>query len=178
MNFFAHALNTISYFVDFLISGRPKRIHHFYFGIIFGLWYGGFSFIYWAAGGTCRCAVRCISMNNTRLEDITQIAVRHGMCQPQICDKIVCDDFIYPILDWSCAPWTTVGVILGMMLIGVPCAQLFWWALYKLRMWISGRCGSARLSKEPSEPRSKQGMCPAATSVTCTITSYAGMHPW
>ena len=30
----------ISYFVDILISGRPRRIHHFYFGIIFGLWYG------------------------------------------------------------------------------------------------------------------------------------------
>merc|ERR1719264_698118 len=44
MNFFAHALNTISYLVDFLISGRPRRIHHFYFGIIFGLGYGVFFF--------------------------------------------------------------------------------------------------------------------------------------
>ena len=23
--------------------------------------------------------------------------VRHGMCQPEVCDKIVCDDFIYPV---------------------------------------------------------------------------------
>ena len=55
---------------------------------------------------------RCISLNTTRIEDITETAVimfklskdlteifkvRHGMCEPQICDKIVCDDFIYPV---------------------------------------------------------------------------------
>ena len=34
----------ISYFVDFLISGRPKRLHHFYFGIIFGVWCVNFIF--------------------------------------------------------------------------------------------------------------------------------------
>jgi len=152
MNFFMHAINTISYFVDFFISGRPKRIHHFYFAIIFGLWYACFSVIYWAAGGLSRCAVRCISLNTTRIDDITETAVRHGMCEPQICDKIVCDDFIYPITDWSCTPWTTVGLIFGAMLFGVPVGQLFWWALYKLRMWFSGSCGSARFSKESVEP--------------------------
>merc|ERR1712210_166555 len=78
--------------------------------------------------------------------------VRHGMCQPMECDKVVCDDFIYPLLDWSCAPWTAVGYILGGVLFAVPFTQLCWWALYKLRMWVSGRCGSARFSEETLEP--------------------------
>ena len=39
----------ISYLVDFLISGRPRRIHHFYFGIIFGLWYGSSFFRQWSS---------------------------------------------------------------------------------------------------------------------------------
>merc|ERR1711934_755725 len=77
-------LISILYFVDFFISGRPKRIHHFYFAIIFGLWYACFSVIYRAAGGLSRCAVRCISLNTTRIEDIPETAVRHGMCEPQI----------------------------------------------------------------------------------------------
>jgi len=64
MNFFMHGINTISYLVDFLISGRPKRIHHFYFAVIFGLWYTSFSVIYWAAGGVSRCAVRLKSKQN------------------------------------------------------------------------------------------------------------------
>jgi len=81
-----------------------------------------------------------------------------------VCDKVVCDDFIYPMLDWSCAPWTAVGNILGGMFIGVPFAQLCWWALYKLRMWISGRCGSARFSKETMEPVRITGICAAAPS--------------
>jgi len=152
MNFFMHGINTISYLVDFLISGRPKRIHHFYFAVIFGLWYTSFSVIYWAAGGVSRCAVRCISLNTTSIENITETAVRHGMCQPQICDKIVCDDFIYPVTDWSCAPWTVVGLIFGAMILGVPIGQLFWWAIYKLRMLFSGWCGSARFNKETVEP--------------------------
>jgi len=54
--------------------------------------------------------------------------------------------------DWSCAPWTVVGLIFGAMLVGVPFGQLCWWALYKLRMWFSGRWGSARFSKESVEP--------------------------
>jgi len=152
MNFFAHALNTISYFVDFLISGRPKRLHHFYFGLIFGVWYSGFSVIYWAAGGTCRCAVRCLTQNSTLIEDITEISIRHGMCQLQVCDKVVCDDFIYPALDWSCDPLTAICVLSVTMIIGVPFSQLFWWTLYKLRIWLSRRFGSARFDKETEEP--------------------------
>jgi len=55
LNVFLHLLNTLSYLLDIFITARPTRIHHFYFAIIFGLWYMMFSLIYWAAGGTGFC---------------------------------------------------------------------------------------------------------------------------
>ena len=36
---------------------RPWRLLHFYFPILFGLYYTFFSVIYWAAGGTGICKV-------------------------------------------------------------------------------------------------------------------------
>jgi hypothetical protein len=40
------------------------RIHHTYMPMLFGIYYTTFSVIYWAAGGTGRCAERCFPLNH------------------------------------------------------------------------------------------------------------------
>jgi len=40
------------------------RIHHTYMPMLFGIYYTTFSVIYWAAGGTGRCAERCFPINH------------------------------------------------------------------------------------------------------------------
>jgi len=132
LNFFLHGFNSLSFLIDIFISSRPTRIHHFYFAIIFGLWYMGFSLVYWAAGGVGMCTMRCATLNTT--STTTTIANTN-------CDEIVCDKFIYPILDWDGHP----GLAVGMILMGVcvmPLIQTFWWACHSVRKWISRRIGN------------------------------------
>nr|ACO14865.1 rolling stone [Caligus clemensi] len=111
-NFFMHAVNTISVIIDFFICDRPWRVLHFYFPVAFGIWYLFFSLIYWAAGGT-------------------------GFCLPQKqqdgTTEIVCNPFIYPILDYENHPGMAAGVIIGGTLF-LPVLHTFYFLLYQLRL--------------------------------------------
>ena len=56
----------------------------------------------------------------------------------QPCGEVVCDKFIYPILDWSDKPGQAAGMIL-LGLVAMPVIQTFWWGCYSFRRWIRGR---------------------------------------
>ena len=134
LNVFLHGLNSISFLIDIFVSARPIRIHHFYFAVLFGIYYMLFSIVYWQAGGTGRCAVRCWSIHNTTNNTASTTAAS----TPFPCDEVVCDPYIYPILDWESAPWSAVlTVVLGMLVM--PLVQAFWWGCYRLRTWAGGR---------------------------------------
>ena len=157
LNVFLHGLNSVSFFIDILVTSRPVRIHHFYFGLLFGIYYMIFSLVYWVSGGTGRCAVRCWSL----VTNITTTTTTYSTMTPTTitssstmapwslnitstttspCDVVVCDDFIYPILDWSSHPAMAVlTVLLGM--VGMPVVQLFWWGCYKIRLLVWSRGG-------------------------------------
>uniref|UniRef100_A0A0K2TYS3 GA12046PAlike [Tribolium castaneum] n=1 Tax=Lepeophtheirus salmonis TaxID=72036 RepID=A0A0K2TYS3_LEPSM len=113
-NFFMHAINTLSIIIDFFVSDRPWRILHFYFSVIFGIWYLIFSVSYWAAGGTGFC----------RPQETTDTSV----VAPEECDP-----FIYPILDYENKPGMAVAVVLGGTLF-LPFLQTFYFLLYQLRL--------------------------------------------
>ena len=147
LNVFLHGLNSVSFLIDIFITARPVRIHHFYFAVMFGIYYMVFSIIYWQAGGTGRCAVRCWSLDNTTtttttMASTTSIAVTTTSFSPTTypCDEIVCDKFIYPIMDWESHPGMSALIIVMGVLV-MPVVQAFWWGCYKLRTWARGRMG-------------------------------------
>lgn len=107
LNVFLHAVNTISCLVDMMVTARPVRIHHFYLAVIFGIWYTLFSLVYWAAGGTGVCMPRC---------DLDPSCA------------VVCDKYIYPILDWEDHPGLAVGIVLGGCIF-MPLLQAAWWGV-------------------------------------------------
>jgi len=142
LNFFLHGFNSLSFLIDIFVTARPTRVHHFYFAIIFGLWYMTFSLVYWAAGGTGMCTTRCHSLNNTTTTTTTTAIMNTTMATTVAnnCDEIVCDKFIYPILNWEDQP----GPAVLMILIGVcmmPLIQTFWWVLHCCRKWICKMTG-------------------------------------
>ena len=59
----------------------------------------------------------------------------------------LCEDFIYPILDWEDKPLDASALVGVGVVIGMPVLQTVWWSLYKLRIFIrksyckSERCG-------------------------------------
>ena len=56
-------LMLVSLYVPVCVS--QFRIQHSYLPMLFGTYYTAFSVIYWAAGGTGRCAERCSPLNAT-----------------------------------------------------------------------------------------------------------------
>ena len=131
LNVFLHGLNSVSFLIDIFITARPVRIHHFYFGLLFGIYYMIFSLVYWVCGGVGRCAVRCWSLDNTTTSSptITTTTTTTFSMDKAItsfpCDVVVCDKYIYPILDWDSQPGLAVlTVVLGML--GMPLIQTFW----------------------------------------------------
>jgi len=93
------------------------------------------SLIYWAAGGTGICTMRCATVNATTTTTTTTLATT---TIANNCDEIVCDKFIYPILDWDGHPGLAVLMILMGILV-MPLIQTFWWACHCFRKWISNR---------------------------------------
>ena len=106
---------------------------------------------------------RCISLNTTRIEDITEIAVimfdfskhlrdifqgatwdvsaanlwqnclwrfylschgEHFLEAHDLGELLISFSAHMFLKDWSCAPWTVVGLIFGAMLFGVPFGQV------------------------------------------------------
>ena len=106
---------------------------------------------------------RCISLNTTRIEDITEIAVimadfskhlkdifqgatwdvsaanlwqnclwrfylschgEHFLEALDLGELLISFSAHMFLKDWSCAPWTVVGLIFGAMLFGVPFGQV------------------------------------------------------
>jgi len=174
LNVFLHLLNTLSYLLDIFITARPTRIHHFYWPIVFGLWYMIFSIIYWAAGGTgrCYCETATVLFNTTTaLTSGTSVATSTTTLLTSTTTTIlqnitsttsipttttitpecpeICDAFIYPILDWGDKPLLAIGMIIGGVLV-MPLIQTFWWSCYKLRVWISDRFHGPRSSMSSS----------------------------
>ena len=142
LNVFLHGLNSVSFLIDIFVTARPWRIHHFYFAIMFGLWYMGFSLVYWAAGGTGRCYYKHYNHlinTTTTLTPTTTTLSTTTTSLPVTESEWFCDPFIYPILDWGGKPLLAVGMILGGVLV-MPLVQTFWWLCYKLRRWLSARC--------------------------------------
>lgn len=151
LNVFLHGLNTVSYFIDIFVDARPTRIHHFYFSVIFGVYYTIFSLSYWAAGGLARCDVRCntLTPNGTTVTTSPDppVVVPSDRCEKGYkypCDVVVCDDFIYPITDWTCHPGQAVLLIILSSAIGMPILQTVWWSLHLLRKKISLILGGRR----------------------------------
>lgn len=120
LNVFLHGLNTVSCLIDIMVTARPIYIHHSYLPIIFGVYYTLFSLVYWAAGGVGICMRRCPGSSDS---------ANDPTC-PMVCDK-----YIYPILDWEDHPGLAAGVVAGGCLL-MPVLVAFWWGLVRLRMWI------------------------------------------
>ena len=145
LNVFLHALNSVSFLVDIFVTARPWRIHHFYFAIMFGLWYMGFSLVYWAAGGTGRCYTKHYYLiTNTTATALSSTTTATALSTtttpvPVTEGEWFCDPFIYPILDWGGKPLLALAMILGGVIV-MPLVQSLWWLCYKLRLMIS-RCG-------------------------------------
>jgi len=153
LNVFLHLLNTLSYLLDIFITARPTRIHHFYFAIIFGIWYMLFSLIYWAAGGTGFCYWDPVSNSTTAA--VTSSTVSSAIASATestisttsivssttatLLENWKCDTFIYPILDWGGHPGLAIGMIIGGVFM-MPILQTIWWCCYKLRCFISDKC--------------------------------------
>ena len=102
LNVFLHGLNSVSFLIDIFVSARPVRIHHFYFAVFFGIYYMVFSIVYWQAGGTGRCAVRCWSIHNTTTTPTmtatataTTITTTTAASTSYPCDEVGCDHYIY-----------------------------------------------------------------------------------
>ena len=161
LNVFLHGLNSVSFLIDIFVSSRPVRIHHFYFAVLFGIYYMLFSIVYWQAGGTGRCAVRCWSIHNTTTTPpmtatattitttSTPTTTTTAASTPFPCDEVVCDQYIYPILDWESEPMTAVlTVVLGMLVM--PLVQAVWWGCYRIRTWAGGRRGRMGEREEKS----------------------------
>jgi len=154
LNVFLHGLNTVSYLIDVFVDARPTRIHHFYFALLFGIYYTCFSLVYWAAGGTGRCAVRCWDVMNSTTTALPPTStasspglVPEGRCTDGFtypCNVNVCDDFIYPITDWTCHPGQAILLIVLASAIGMPLLQSAWWGLHKLRKRLSQKWGGRR----------------------------------
>ena len=124
LNVFLHAINTLSVLVDLMITARPIRIHHFYLAVIFGIYYTIFSLVYWAAGGVGICMPRCENLPaNSSLDP-----------QDPSC-PVVCDHYIYPILDWESQPGLALGLVVGSCLL-MPVLQSVWWATVAVRRRI------------------------------------------
>lgn len=172
LNVFLHGLNTVSYLIDIWIDARPTRIHHFYFSVIFGIYYMCFSLTYWAAGGTGRCAVRCLTPDNITISPtlsppasttppppVTSLACpAFGKPYSYPCDVVVCDDYIYPITDWTCFPGQAVLLVALAAVIGIPLLQIFWWGLHKIRTKLSLRWGGRRFEADRTSALSAEGM--------------------
>ena len=143
LNVFLHLLNSVSFLIDIFVTARPTRIHHFYFAIMFGLWYMAFSLVYWAAGGTgrCYCNDAIASLVNTTTAAAGVTAATPGTAVTEC--VWYCDSFIYPILDWGDHPGLAVAMIAGGVL-AMPLVQTLWWLCYKLRLAISRRFAGRR----------------------------------
>ena len=88
--------------------------------LIFGIYYTTFSLVYWAAGGTGVCQRRC--------EEVSP-APAGAPC------PVVCDPFIYPILDWESKPLMAVGTVLASCVM-MPVLQSVWWGVVWIRLKI------------------------------------------
>lgn len=98
LNIFLHAVNSLACLVDICVTGRPWKVFHFMWAIVFGVWYAGFSLIYWGAGGVGICYAT---------------PEGHPTATVHTQDGKWCDPFIYPILNWDSQPLLATGMIAG-----------------------------------------------------------------
>lgn len=141
LNYFLHLVNTLSCLLDMFMTARPVRIHHFYLAVLFGVWYTLFSATYWAAGGIGACRPRIADWANAT----------EPCPQPDPCADfqttnannctVVCDSYIYPILDWGDKPGEAVAIVLGGCVV-MPLMQGLWWAIAKLRDKLGAKAAS------------------------------------
>ena len=107
-----------------LLPPRPIRIHHFYLAVIFGIYYTIFSVLYWAAGGVGICMPRCQNLPaNSSLDPLDPSC------------PVICDPYIYPILNWDGQPGLALGLVVGSCLL-MPVLQSVWWATVWVRKHI------------------------------------------
>jgi len=148
-----HTLNFLACFIDSLISARPTRLQHFYLSLCYGLTYVVTSLTFWASGGRGLCSIVCVTdtrkLNTTSpsflIPDTVDTVVDRTCEQTQPCDVVVCDTFLYPVMDWSCHPVIAV-IVIFLVMVALPLIQGFWCLIYKLRLmvWTRVRDGSSQ----------------------------------
>jgi hypothetical protein len=124
-----HTLNSLACLLDGLLSARPTRPAHFWPPLLLGLAYAATNLTYWAAGGLGLCAVRCPAANSSLAVSRPSFlppgrphTVR-GCGPAGPCGRLLCDSFLYPVLDWSCRPGAAAAWVLGLALL-LPLLQV------------------------------------------------------
>jgi len=153
LNFFAHGFNSISILIDIFVSGRPHRIPHFCFSILFGVLYMVFSVSYWAAGGlgTCKtCDQDCVDEENNKTNG--GCFENNGCVWVDEKEHLMCYTYIYPITDWGNHPGlAAITVVIGVVML--PICHMIWLGVYKLRTLIFEKTYGQRRRQELDEPR-------------------------
>lgn len=138
-----HTLNSLACLFDSLISARPTSIGHFWLPLAFGAFYLLVNLLFWVGGGLGLCKIHCVSTgSNLNVTDYSfarpaGVPVAVQACdEPPPCDTLVCEDYLYPPLDWSCSPGLAVALVCAIF-ASTPLVQVFWWAIFKLRLKLA-----------------------------------------
>jgi len=138
-----HTLNSLACIFDSFVSARPASIGHFWLPCLFGVFYLMVNLGYWATGGLGLCKIHCVTpgsnlnVTNYSFDRLTGVPMVVQSCdQPPPCDVLVCEDYLYPTMDWSCNPGVAVALTCALF-AALPLVQVFWWAVYKLRLKIA-----------------------------------------
>ena len=127
-------MNSLACLFDSLISARPTSIRHFWLPLAFGAFYLLVNLLFWVGGGLGLCKIHCVStLSNLNVTDYSfarpaGVPVAVQACdEPPPCDTLVrklfplqldpvchhqvCEDYLYPPLDWSCSPGLAVALV-------------------------------------------------------------------